>query len=358
MMKTLLSASTCTRALQGVLLGYNALATHSFASLQEGYYRLHVKEAVVQQDRTLPLDEFIGAIDHQNNIDRKKRTSSKPGDLQYSLLGSDTLATLIVRPRDNGWSLIRNLHVTRTLRRRGFALELLQLTLSDLKKGKGDSAVTGAYCFADSSLSELYLKAGFRNSLDGLPKTVLEHYKKLKGRQMDIECFQWSPLHLILLQHTKEVTRKTGTGSLLFDTQYLHVHNHTWSGRADNEIVSKALVEYDNPVLLWTGGSSNISHYPANNSTFVLLDGTWQEAQSMFRKIPFLQQLPRLSLEASAVSNYTLRQDFGWKARFVANENDTLLCTAEVAAELLDQSGNPAGGSFVRERLQDFQERN
>jgi DTW domain-containing protein YfiP len=112
----------------------------------------------------------------------------------------------------------------------------------------------------------------------------------------------------------------------------------------------------DNLVILWTGGESNVTAVSSSENTrFILLDGTWQEARSMFRKIPQLQQLPRLSLQASAPSVYTLRKDFGWKDRFSEHASDTLLCTSEVAAELLQQSGNDEGASLLRRRLQDLQ---
>jgi DTW domain-containing protein len=55
---------------------------------------------------------------------------------------------------------------------------------------------------------------------------------------------------------------------------------------------------------------------------FVLLDGTWQEARKMFRKSPYLDHLPVLSLHPDHASRYQLRRSS--KAEH--------LCTAEVAA--------------------------
>lgn len=63
---------------------------------------------------------------------------------------------------------------------------------------------------------------------------------------------------------------------------------------------------------------------------FVLLDGTWSEARKMFRKSPYLDHLPVLSLQPDAVvSNYRLRR----------SSRETHFCTSEVAALCLDLVG-------------------
>ena len=65
---------------------------------------------------------------------------------------------------------------------------------------------------------------------------------------------------------------------------------------------------------------------------FILLDATWNEARKMFRKSPYLDRLPVLSLHPDQVSRYRLRR---------SNRGDHF-CTAEVAALCLDLSGYPA----------------
>ncbi|MDP2262797.1 MAG: tRNA-uridine aminocarboxypropyltransferase [Hydrogenophaga sp.] len=62
---------------------------------------------------------------------------------------------------------------------------------------------------------------------------------------------------------------------------------------------------------------------------FVLLDGTWAEARKMFRKSPYLDRLPVLSLHPEQVSSYRLRR----------SSNDQHFCTAEVAALCLALAG-------------------
>ena len=62
---------------------------------------------------------------------------------------------------------------------------------------------------------------------------------------------------------------------------------------------------------------------------FVLLDATWPEARKMFRKSPYLNHLPVLSLQPEQLSNYRLRR----------STRDDHLCTSEVAALCLALAG-------------------
>ena len=62
---------------------------------------------------------------------------------------------------------------------------------------------------------------------------------------------------------------------------------------------------------------------------FVLLDATWPEARKMFRKSPYLDGLPVLSLAPEQVSRYVLRR----------SKRGDHFCTAEVAALCLDLAG-------------------
>ncbi len=63
---------------------------------------------------------------------------------------------------------------------------------------------------------------------------------------------------------------------------------------------------------------------------FILLDGTWRQARRIFRKSPYLDRLPVLPLATERLTRYRLR-----KPASAAH-----LCTAEVGAELLRQSGD------------------
>jgi hypothetical protein len=62
---------------------------------------------------------------------------------------------------------------------------------------------------------------------------------------------------------------------------------------------------------------------------FILLDATWAEARKMFRKSPYLDALPVLSLEPAQISRYQLRR----------SRRDDHFCTSEVAALCLELAG-------------------
>jgi len=62
---------------------------------------------------------------------------------------------------------------------------------------------------------------------------------------------------------------------------------------------------------------------------FILLDATWPEARKMFRKSPYLNHLPVLSLHPEQVSRYQLRR----------SKRDDHFCTSEVASLCLELAG-------------------
>ena len=80
---------------------------------------------------------------------------------------------------------------------------------------------------------------------------------------------------------------------------------------------------------------------------FIMLDGTWTEARKMFRKSPWLDTLPVMSLNLTRPSNYLLR------VAHAAGQH----CTAEVAAELLLQAGDTAAGEALFQHFDLFRQR-
>lgn len=68
---------------------------------------------------------------------------------------------------------------------------------------------------------------------------------------------------------------------------------------------------------------------PGKPPLFIMLDGTWPEARKMFRKSPWLDALPMISVDLSRVSAYRLREAHA----------EGQYCTAEVAIALLDLAG-------------------
>ena len=77
---------------------------------------------------------------------------------------------------------------------------------------------------------------------------------------------------------------------------------------------------------------------------FVLLDATWPEARKMFRKSPYLNHLPVLSLQPEQLSRYRLRR----------SRREDHLCTSEVAALCLELAGEPHAAQTLEAYLDVF----
>jgi DTW domain-containing protein len=77
---------------------------------------------------------------------------------------------------------------------------------------------------------------------------------------------------------------------------------------------------------------------------FVLLDATWPEARKMFRKSPYLDKLPVLSLQSEQLSNYKLRR----------SQRDAHFCTSEVAAMCLALGGDVLAAQTLEAYLDVF----
>ena len=82
----------------------------------------------------------------------------------------------------------------------------------------------------------------------------------------------------------------------------------------------------------------------SKRALFVLLDATWPEARKMFRKSPYLDQLPVLSLQPEQLSRYRLRR----------SRRDNHICTSEVAALCLDLAGEPLAAQTLEAYLDVF----
>ena len=82
----------------------------------------------------------------------------------------------------------------------------------------------------------------------------------------------------------------------------------------------------------------------ARRPLFVLLDATWSEARKMFRKSPYLDHLPVLSLQPEQLSRYRLRR----------SRREDHFCTAEVAALCLELAGEPHAARTLEAYLDVF----
>ncbi|MBI3712815.1 MAG: DTW domain-containing protein [Burkholderiales bacterium] len=79
---------------------------------------------------------------------------------------------------------------------------------------------------------------------------------------------------------------------------------------------------------------------------FILLDATWPEARKIFKKSPYLNSFPVLSLTPDQLSRYRLRR----------SRRDDHLCTSEVAALCLALSGDDLASQVLEAYLDVFTE--
>ncbi|WP_162572021.1 MULTISPECIES: tRNA-uridine aminocarboxypropyltransferase [unclassified Variovorax] len=82
----------------------------------------------------------------------------------------------------------------------------------------------------------------------------------------------------------------------------------------------------------------------AKRPLFILLDATWTEARKMFRRSPYLDALPVLSLQPEQTSQYKLRR----------SRRDDHFCTSEVAALCMNLAGEHAAEQTLEAYLAVF----
>ncbi|MDB5891349.1 MAG: hypothetical protein JWP47_2180 [Polaromonas sp.] len=96
------------------------------------------------------------------------------------------------------------------------------------------------------------------------------------------------------------------------------------------------------PVAAHAGAS--LARDAGKRPLFVLLDATWPEARKMFRKSPYLDQMPVLSLQSEQLSRYRLRR----------SQRDEHFCTSEVAGLCLDLAGDVLAAHLLEAYLDVF----
>jgi DTW domain-containing protein YfiP len=89
---------------------------------------------------------------------------------------------------------------------------------------------------------------------------------------------------------------------------------------------------------------TEVSIQTGKHPLFVLLDATWPEARKMFRKSPYLDHLPVLSLQPEQLSRYHLRR----------SKREDHFCTSEVAALCMALAGESHAAQTLEAYLDVF----
>lgn len=162
-------------------------------------------------------------------------------------------------------------------------------------------------------------------------------------RVIDSYCLcAWKPTvqassAMCLLMYDTEPLKPTNTGWLIADV-IPDTEAFGWS-RVDVDAQLLALLSDPQwqPYIVFPGEFvapervvTEVKAQEGKRPLFILLDATWNEARKMFRKSPYLDRLPVLSLAPEQMSRYRLRR----------SKRDDHFCTAEVAALCLELAGD------------------
>ena len=153
---------------------------------------------------------------------------------------------------------------------------------------------------------------------------------------------QWTPrveaqAGMCLVMHDTEPLKPSNTGWLIADV----IEDTSAFGWQRTEVDERLLALLDHPqwqpYIVFPGEFvapervvTEVGAVSGKRPLFILLDATWTEARKMFRKSPYLERFPVLSLEAEQMSRYRLRR----------SKRDDHFCTAEVAAMCLELAGD------------------
>ena len=131
-------------------------------------------------------------------------------------------------------------------------------------------------------------------------------------------------MKLFLLTHQKELHRKTNTGSLAVELLGNDVEAILWKRTKPNKKLLD-FIEQGRVALLYPHEESETLCETTSYDAYIIIDSTWQEAQKIYNKSPYLHDLPSVKIETDKKSVYTLRR----------NQKEYGLCTAEIVVEVL-----------------------
>ena len=142
---------------------------------------------------------------------------------------------------------------------------------------------------------------------------------------------------MCLLMYDVEPLKPSNTGWLIADV-ISDTSAFAWSRTTvDEQLLALLEQEQWQPYIVFPGEFvepkrvvTQVTLNDGKRPLFILLDATWNEARKMFRKSPYLERFPVLSLEPEQLSRYKLRR----------SKRDDHFCTAEVAAMCLELAGD------------------
>ncbi|MFQ3188854.1 MAG: DTW domain-containing protein YfiP [Gammaproteobacteria bacterium] len=135
-------------------------------------------------------------------------------------------------------------------------------------------------------------------------------------------------MNIFLLTHQRERFKKTNTGSLVVDALGEKAQVVIWDRVAPDPELLRAIDE-GSVALLYPAANSLLVSEAMDYENYIIIDGTWQEAQKIYNRSPYLKGLPTVKIAVDRPSAYHLRR----------NQREGCLCTAECAIEILKAGG-------------------
>ncbi len=177
--------------------------------------------------------------------------------------------------------------------------------------------------------------------------------------RQDLCMCRWRPrlqadAKFCLIMHNLEPLKPSNTGRLIGEL-LPETEAFLWSRtEPDAAMLETIRAAGFTPYLIFPGdycAPERVCHQPdpasGTRPLFILLDATWQQARKMFRKSPWLDQVPVLELKPERASRYRLRRAY----------REQHLCTAEVAIELLHLNGDRRAAAGLDAYFEAFTER-
>ena len=157
--------------------------------------------------------------------------------------------------------------------------------------------------------------------------------------------------HFCLVMFDTEPMKPSNTGRLIADI-LPETQAFQWSRTEPPEALLKLIASDDyQPMVVFPASYAQSARHilavpPVDGKPplFIMLDGTWTEARKMFRKSPYLDTLPVISVDLTTTSAYRLRAVHG----------EGQYCTAEVAAALLELAGDSQAAAGLSEHFSHF----
>lgn len=161
-----------------------------------------------------------------------------------------------------------------------------------------------------------------------------------------------SQVGFCLIMHSLEPLKPTNTGRLIADC-ITDTHAFVWSRTSVAPELLALLVDPQwQPYIVFPREYAqegqpvvaSIAPGPGKRPLLIILDATWTQARKMFRKSPWLDGLPVLSLNTEQLSRYRLRR----------SNREEHLCTVEVATACLGLAGATASASLLNDYFDVF----